>query len=176
MNLKNDFKIFISKDNMKHIFPIIIILFVALCLLVPAGAIHPNTPIEDAGNYFAEVVKNHTSSGIYASLIVQPNDPKIELEKTDVEFYKLYGSFGEDYANYVGALNADKNNNVHFLELENNINYSFIYFDENHTKNVEYEDNWKHEYYPIQLMFEQSQTSPDAYSFFIFLNRMQIHY
>lgn len=142
------------------------ILFFSLCLLIPAGALNSETDLENASYYYADVAKNHTIGGTYMSFIVEPKTSEDKLISTETEFRNLYGSFRESKVNFAGMINADKKNEILFPEVENDQNYSFLYVERAGFSNVEYQNAWKHEYYPIQLMFKGLHNSKGSYSFF----------
>ena len=100
--LKNNFRTFSKKDS-----PLFLLLL-SIFLLIPAGALHPDTKIEQVARTASKIVLENTEKKEYCSLVVSPKDSNYKLYDTNPEFYSLYGIFGEQNTNYVGAVNATK--------------------------------------------------------------------
>lgn len=166
---------------LKQTFLIVGVLFFSFSCLFPAGGFNKLTENEYLAEYASNIVNDHTKSKEYASLIVESKDSnKYQPLPTEIEFHNLFGVFGENKANYVGAVNADKRHSIFFKDILEDVNLSFIYIQNAGFNNVEYNGAWKHEYYPLQLMFKGKHFFEDAFSFLyisqsqadLFLNKL----
>jgi len=151
----------------KRIFISSTLIITSFLLIFPAGKYSDNANLECAGEYITEIVKEHTQHEEYASFIVEPNNENNKLNATDTELFNLYGAFRESKACFAGTVNADKKHFVHLKEADIVDNLSFLYVENAGFSNVEYKDAYKHESYPLQLMFRgKHYVEPGDYSFF----------
>ena len=146
--------------NKKHNFIIIIsLLFVSLLCLFPSGAVHSSSAVENTSEYLSDVAVNHTVNGQYVAMMVEPNDnTNKKVNNPYTEFHYLYGVFREGHATYAGAVNADKSHSITIKEIDEDVSFSFLSVDSGFGVKEYYKDSsnetvYKHEYYPLELMF-----------------------
>lgn len=149
------------------------LLIVALILMIaaglgvfPSGQFSNSYQMENACNYLADIAENHTTNGIYTSLVVEPKNEQHKLLDPSVETYSTYGTFRENNANFAGTVNATKEHKILFPEIGKESNYSFLYVEMPGFSNIEYKGAWKHSYYPLQLMFHGVHKNTGTFSFF----------
>ena len=122
----------------------------SLCFI--SGSVNPALKTEETAEYVANIAKNHTKNGMYAALLVEPNDnTEKKLIDTGTELYSLYGVFRENIASFASTVNADHVYDVRFKDIETN-NLSYVYVTSGFNT-VSYHGHYKHEYYPLELMF-----------------------
>ncbi len=122
----------------------------SLCFI--SGSINPALKTEETAEYVADVAKNHTKNGMYAALLVEPNEnTEKKLIDTGTELYSLYGVFRENIASFASTVNADHGYDVRFKDIETS-NLSYVYVTSGFNT-VAYHGHYKHEYYPLELMF-----------------------
>lgn len=133
---------------------IIFVVSFSFCFI--SGSINPSVRVEQSAEYVANVAKTHTKNGQYAALLVEPNkktDKK--LIDTGIELYSLYGIFRENIASFVSTVNADHLYDVRFKDIDSN-NLSYVYVTSGFNS-VPYHGHYKHEYYPLELMFNREK-------------------
>ena len=136
---------------------------IPLFLFFPAGAFNDNTKNEEVANQMAVAATKKTTGGQYLSILVEPNDVQTNpLNSPSSEFYSTYAYFGEQSPAFAGTVNADKTNSIYIKEIETQ-NLSFLY--SNINSNKEYKGHFKHEFYPLELMFKGDHVFADAFSF-----------
>jgi len=117
-----------------------------------SGMFNPALKVEESAEYVADIAKNHTKNGKYAALLVEPNDrTNKKLIDTGTELYSLYAVFRENIASFASTVNADHNYDVRFKDIETD-NLSYLYVTSGFNS-VAYHGHYKHEYYPLELMF-----------------------
>lgn len=141
-------------SNKKILFTTLVsVLFLAsfsLCFV--SGACSPSVKTEKTAEYVANIATNHTKNGLYTALIVEPNDKtEKKLIDTGTELYSLYGVFKENIASYASTVNADHTYDIRFRDIETS-NLSYLYVTSGFNS-VPYHGHYKHEYYPLELMF-----------------------
>lgn len=142
------------------------LLFFGFSLLFPAGFFAPASYLDDFCEYSASLAKNHTTSGTYLSMVVEPKSFDRPMGDTRDDFTSLYGVFRENKASFAGTVNAERSHTIFLPEVYGeDRNLAFLYVTTPGFTNVEYKGAWKHEYYPIQLMFKGVSKSPGTYSF-----------
>lgn len=159
-------------DKKTNVISILVLIFVSLIMLFPAGALNTSSIVENTAEYIADITENHTVSGTYTALMIEPNDgTDKKINNPYNEFYHLYGIFREGLATYVGSANAEKSHVVKIKELEDNSNFSFLNADTGFDVKEYYKDSegnmiFKQEFYPLELMFYSSHPFvPGALSF-----------
>lgn len=134
--------------------PFLFMVSFSLCFV--SGSINPNVKVEQTAEYVANVAKTHTKNGKYAALLVEPNDKTDKkLIDTGTELYSLYGIFRENIASFVSTVNADHTYDIKFKDIETE-NLSYVYVTSGFNT-VPYHDHFKHEYYPLELMFNREK-------------------
>lgn len=141
-----------KKENLLTLI-ICFLLFISISILVPAGALSPSTDIECSANYYADIIES-AGNDVLLPFIVQPKKNSDNPISTKLEFFRLYGSYGENNITFVGAVNTMKDNKITSLDLDCNKNYSFIFYDNEEINSIENEGKWRHAYYPLLLMFK----------------------
>lgn len=117
-----------------------------------SGMLNPALKVEESAEYVADIAKNHTKNGKYAALLVEPNDrTNKKLIDTGTELYSLYAVFRENIASFASTVNADHTYDVRFKDIETD-NLSYLYVTSGFNS-VAYHGHYKHEYYPLELMF-----------------------
>ncbi|MDD4110548.1 MAG: hypothetical protein PHS54_03230 [Clostridia bacterium] len=143
----------------------------SLLLLIPAGDLSSDTKKEYYANQLAEVVKNQTNDGECLSLYVESFDEaENPLYSSVSEFNSLYGIFNENRTTFAGMINSNKSSQIIIDDIDTNQNLSILYTEFN--SNVEYNNHYKHEYYPIELMFKGDFNYSGAYSF-VYISQSQ---
>lgn len=141
----------------KAIFPVVlcVIFIVSFSCCFVSGAINPSVKVEETAEYVAEIAQNHTKNKKYASLLVEPNDKTDKkLIDSGLELYSLYGVFRENIASFASVVNADHAHNVKFKDIETE-DLSYLYVTSGFNT-VEYHGHYKHEYYPLEVMFNRN--------------------
>ncbi|MCR4661090.1 MAG: hypothetical protein K5765_03690 [Clostridia bacterium] len=129
------------------------------------------TKVEQTAEFVANVVKNNTKNGKYAALLVEPNEKTDKnLIDTNLELYNLYGVFRENIASYVSTVNADHQYDVRFKSISTN-NLSYVYVTSGFNT-VPYHGHFKHEYYPLELMFKRDKLNP-SFNSLIYISQSQ---
>lgn len=172
--IKNYKKLFqIKESNKVKIFiTLISVLFLisfSFCFI--SGSMNSKTKVEQTAEYVANVVKNHTKNGKYAALLVEPNEKTDKnLIDTGLELYNLYGVFRENIASYVSTVNADHQYDVRFKSISTS-NLSYVYVTSGFNT-VPYHGHFKHEYYPLELMFKRDKMNP-GFNSLIYISQSQ---
>ena len=141
-----------------NIITILCLVFCSMFMLFPAGAMHSSTIIENTSEYIANVAENHTKSGKYLGLLIEPSKDDKKVNNPYYEFHSLYAIFREGMATYAGVANADRTHSVTITDIGDGINYSFLSVDtgfgvKEYYRNDEGEMVYKQEFYPLELMF-----------------------
>lgn len=154
-----------------NLITILSLIFLSLFILFPAGALHSSSQVERTSEYLADVAANHTTSGKYAAMVVEPNDEtEKQVNNAYTEFLLLYGLFREGLATYATVRNADKSHSVLLKEIEDGANYSFLNID-NGYGTVPYKDHYKHEWYPLEVMFYSDHKGVPGAVSFVFISQ-----
>lgn len=150
--MKNFFLKIIKSPKASFIIPLVCI-FCSILFIFPAGLFYSSTSIETTSEYIAEIAGNHTISGKYAAMMVEPNDSTTKTIRDSYdEFLYLYGIFREGLATYAEAVNSEKSHTVKISELNNNTNFSFFHIDRGYGAEP-YKDHYKTLTYPLEVMF-----------------------
>jgi len=155
----SDRKFFKLLNRKKVYYPLVVLfLILAQSLVFVAGSFQNETVVEETSSYVANVAKNETVSGRYASLIVEPKDGVSKsMRDPGSELYDLYGVFTERVATYSSFVNADHKYKIHFDDFDQDKNLSVIYVRAGfNTSNKKSKDgNFLHEYFHLEVMFER---------------------
>lgn len=143
-----------NKSLFAIIVAVLFLLSFSSCFI--SGIFNPAIKTEETAEYIADVVKNHTRKGTYAALLVEPkSSTEKKLIDTGTELYSLYGVFRENIASYVSTVNADHTHDVRFKDIQSE-NLSYVYVTSGFNS-VAYHGHYKHEYYPLELMFNREK-------------------
>lgn len=159
--MKNRLKLIFNNllyNKKTNIIAIVCLVFCSMFMLFPAGAMHSSTIIENTSEYIANVAENHTKSGKYLGLLIEPSKDDKKVNNPYYEFHSLYAIFREGMATYAGVANADRAHSVTITDIGDGINYSFLSVDtgfgvKEYYRNDEGEMVYKQEFYPLELMF-----------------------
>lgn len=139
-------------------------LTLGLVIGILAGGLSSSMFYETCSNYVANIVNSDAVNGDYLSLIAESDDEENHpLIASYSEFLATYGIFSESIATYASTINADKQHMIVAKEISESTNLSVLYA--NAFSNIEYNGHWKHEYYPIELMYKGDHARGDAYAF-----------
>ena len=146
-----------------------IIIFILLSLIYPAGALNSNARIENIACYISNVSKSESPSKSIHVIAESTNEKRNSvLIDTETEYRFLYGVFGGgNKAYFANTINADKKDTIMCPILSSDYNYSFLYA-ESGFRNKKLPDShyYRHEFYPINLMFQGEHRSlPGSFSF-----------
>lgn len=139
----------------------ILLTLIPLLLVFPAGSLSYKAKIENCANSITTQVKSEDVKGDYLTLSVEPKGEKA-LPSSYSEFLATYSLFSQQHPYFAGMVNADKEDEIIIKELDKCPNLSLLYAEV--FSNKTYKDYWRHEYYPINLMFKGNSYS-DAFSF-----------
>lgn len=128
-----------------------ILFLVSMFLIFPSGILLTSTKFEQYGLNAANFAKNNTTNGDYISLLVTSNESQ-KMPTGFFEAHEMNGIFRGDNFNFSTTVNSDKKQKIRIPELSDDINFSVLYA--NTFSNREYEDHYRHEYYPLELMFK----------------------
>ena len=163
----------VLNDRKINIITILFLIFFSIAAIFPIGAMHSSSSIENTAEYLADVAKNHSTSGTYAAMMIEPNNTTDKKIKDPYnEFVDLYGIFREKIATYVGTANAEKSHTIKLKEIDEDINFSFLNVDRGFGVEKYYEDDqgnvvYRQAFYPLELMFySEHKAISDSYSFF----------
>lgn len=143
----------------------IVCIFVALINIFLFGSFSNDFVLEENASDISELVKNNETE--YATISVFNNGNSPQTLPVSSEFYSMYSIFNinENKCTFAATGNANKNHDIQIKDISNSEkNYSILYADYN--RNKEYNGHWKHDFYPLELMFRgENSRSGDAYSF-----------
>lgn len=147
----------------KRLYLILIVCSISLCGIFCSPSFLSATTTESSAAYISEVIKD--SEIDYLPLLIEEEDEKHKVPNTYNEFHALYGAFKESNITYVGSVNGDKEKNISVSNLSTFQDLSFVYAE--YFSNVEYKGHYKHQYYPLELMFYGHHTTygKTAFSF-----------
>ncbi len=150
-----------SKKSLKILFMSIIVIGHSFTYF--AGALYPETDVEQTANYIVSIAKNDTKGGHYVPLIIEPRDSlKSQMIDPVLELYNLYDVFKGSSPSYTSVINSKHEHDIHFKEFNTDINLSCVYV-RTGFNTVEYKDHYKHEFFPLEVMFNRvkhSETLP----------------
>lgn len=147
-----------NKKTLKVLFMSIVIAGYSLTYI--AGCFHPNTIIEETSNYLAFVAKNYTKGGNYVPLVIEPKDAKkSQMIDPVLELYNLYDVFKGNSPSYTSIINSNHDHNIHFKDFNTDKNLSCVYV-KSGFNTVEYKDHYKHEFFPLEVMFKREKIGP----------------
>ena len=132
--------------------------------LFPFGAFSTETTIEKNAGYIADIAKKNPDAD-YINILVESNG-EATMPAPSIDFYALYGIFNisENKCTFAGTGNAEKEHTLTIDEIPDCENLSILYAEANSNK--EYKGHYKHDYYPLELMFKGATVKyNDAYSF-----------
>lgn len=140
--------------------------FISLSLIVGvlAGGLDNGIINQISADYIAKVVSGGAVQDNLLSLIVESNDEETyQMPDSHDEFLRTYARFQERRPYYTSVYNADKEHTITVTEIPDCPNLSVLYARSFST--VSYNEHYKHEYFPTELMFEGEHDSKGAYSF-----------
>ena len=154
---------------------LIVIAFICVCLFYPAGAIHSVTKIEKTSNYISSVSIDKGKVDVPVIVENKKEGRKLSLIDTASEFRYLYGVFGGgNKAYFASTVNADKKNSILCHKFGNNVNYSFLYAESGFSNKKQSDgDYYRHEFYPIKLMFRGEHRSLSGSFSFLYISKSQ---
>lgn len=133
---------------------------ISMSLAFLSGVWNNQTLIEKSAAY-ASYLSEKTDDN-YIPIAVESNVAQnLPIDSKD-EFYKTYGVFGEKRISFVPCVNADKRYKISCESLNIIDHLSFVFFES--QNNVKYNEHYKHEYFPIELMFEGEKEFTNFYS------------
>ena len=139
-------------------------MLLSLLFVFPTGFFSNETFFEREAENIAKLAKQNPSAE-YVNLLVEPQD-NLSMPMPSADFYNLYGIFNilENKCTFAGTGNADKAHSLTIQEISECENLSILFAESN--SNIEYKGHWKHDYYPLELMFKGSFTKyNNAFSF-----------
>lgn len=140
------------------------LLTISLVTVILSGGLNSTMFYEVRSEYISQAIRSDSVKGDHLSFIVESKDEEEHPMKTSsTEFRNTSGTFGDDGTYYASTVNADKTHSIHFKEIDDEANISVLYANVN--SNSVYGDHYKHEYYPIELMFRGNHNSYGYYSF-----------
>lgn len=146
----------------KQIF-VSVLFFASMISVFPSGSLLSSTKFEQYALTAASAAKTNTTNGDYLSLSVTSNE-SIKMPSGFSEAHELNGIFRGDNFNFSTTVNSSKKQVISIPELSSDINYSILYA--NTFSNRIYKDHYRHEYYPLELMFKgEHSVEKDDYSF-----------
>ena len=140
-----------------------ILLFSSMILIFPSGALLKSTSFEQYGLTSANIAKKNTANGDYLSLLITSNKSE-KMPTGFFETHELNGIFRGNNFNFATTVNSNKKQKITISEFSNDVNFSILYA--NTFSNRVYEDHYRHEYYPLELMFKGDHSvDKEDYSF-----------
>lgn len=157
--IKVVFKDFFTKKGL-----IFFILFSSSFFLIfPSCSMLTRTRTEQYGEVIANTVKNNTKNKDYLSVLITPKAEK-QLPTGFFEANELNGIFRGANFNFASTVNASKQQKITVTEFDDDVNYSILYA--NVFSNHEYQGHYRHEYFPLELMFRGNHdVDAEDYSF-----------
>ena len=158
----------------KYICPIIIFAF--FCIIFLAGSFSSNSNIDAAALYISNISSKHTFSKSIPVIAESTNsEKKSVLIDTATEYRFLHGIFGGgNKAYFANTVNADKKETVICPTLNNTVNYSFLYAESGfRNKKQEGSPYYRHEFYPINLMFQGEHRHLSGSFSFLYISQSQ---
>lgn len=152
------------KDVKKSVLSFSVFLLCSL-LMLASGVFSDNTSLYRSANYFSEVIKTNNIKHIAVSC---ESNNGATMPNTSVELRSLYGAFGNRETNYAGTINSTKEKDIRITNYDIESNFSFVYIQSGTEVHAPTEKNkyYRHEFYPLDLMFEYHANNPlDFYSF-----------
>lgn len=139
------------------------LLFASLLFIFPSGALLNSTRFEQYALTASNIAKDNTLNKDYLSLQITSNESQ-RMPTGFFEAHELNGIFRGDNFNFSTTVNCDKKQAIAIPELSDEINFSILYA--NTFSNRVYNDHYRHEYYPLELMFKGDHSvDKDDYSF-----------
>ena len=145
----------------KRLCLVLIVCFMSLCGIFCSPSFLSATTTESSAAYISEVIKD--SEIDYLPLLIEQKDDKHKVPNSYNEFHALYGAFKESNITYVGSVNGDKGKNISVSSLNTFQNLSFVYAE--YFSNIEYNGHYKHQYYPLELMFHGYHSTNETVAF-----------
>lgn len=143
----------------------------SLTLLFPAGFFIGETKIETTAKQISDLSMNETIGGRYTYLLVEPHDSSTNpLPSPVTEYYYWSSIFGTSKNNFASVVNGNKENNCHFLDIMQDKQLTFLYSPVFSNKLVD--EQYRHEFYDIDLMFSGIRGAGNNYSF-LYLTQTQ---
>lgn len=154
----------------KRLCLVLIVCFMSLCGIFCSPSFLSATTTESSAAYISEVIKD--SEIDYLPLLIEQEDDKHKVPNSYNEFHALYGAFKESNITYVGSVNGDKGKNISVSSLNTFQNLSFVYAE--YFSNIEYNGHYKHQYYPLELMFHGYHSTNETVAFsFCYISQSQ---
>lgn len=146
------------KNKKYNLIAILVLLFSSLLPIFPIGSFHHSSTVEKTSEYLADVASNHTVSGTYVAMLIEPNErTNKKIYDTEHEYRSMHGVFREKIATYAGTINAEKSHVIKLKELGDDTNFSFLNVDVGYStpeyKNEDGDSVFKTAFYPLELMF-----------------------
>ena len=116
-----------------------------------SGALLNNSKFEENATQIAYFAQNKTTGSEYLSFFAEEKKQNTIAPPT-YEFLSTYGAFRETKVCFAGTVNANKKNDIKITNLQNNESLSFLYAPT--FSNIEYKGHYKHEFYPLELLFK----------------------
>ena len=151
-----------------YILPFIFI-FVCLSLNFYGGQFSSSFKLDEIASEQSKVVKENNIN--YLGLYIE-NTKDSQLPEPVSEFYAEYGTFRQERANFIPAVNIEKDVDVYFNEIDNPQSLSFFYFGPIRSTYVN--DHYKDFNYPFEYMFESVKIYPPyPYRYVINISKAQ---
>lgn len=169
--IKIQFKSLFNKSSIS----ILIVSLVFLSSSIVTGMFASKTKIEETSHYIASVVETKVPTQDLLAITLQ-RESSGSMPDSYQQFRQLYGSFRQTRITFTSGFNLTGEENISIDEIDPDKNKLASIFLGPVFKSIEYHGHYKHDLYPVELMFPLKEYDPhDPVYQKIFISTKQAH-